>query len=247
MTTTEILGGDIGALAAAISLAARDVGVVAKGGENAHDRYRYARDADLLRSLVPALAAHGLALVVVDMQAEYHDTGTTTRSGTPIQECRIEATYRILHQGGGWVQVRSVGAGRDHGDKASYKAMTGAYKYAIRQAFAVTTGDDAEVYSEATGDDVRPAKRAAPKRTKAAPTWTDAQRDDFRAQLDEAIGPDLDVDEVAPMLAAWCERNGRPRPAAMTPDQRAKMLVWIATDAGRQAVGLRVPGEDGEE
>jgi len=42
------------------------------------------------------------------------------------------------------VTARVAGEGLDIGDKASYKAMTGALKYALLQSFLLATGDDPE-------------------------------------------------------------------------------------------------------
>jgi len=40
--------------------------------------------------------------------------------------------------------VKVAGEGLDAGDKAPYKAMTGALKYALLQSFLLATGDDPE-------------------------------------------------------------------------------------------------------
>jgi hypothetical protein len=42
------------------------------------------------------------------------------------------------------LSVPSYGEGRDSGDKAPYKALTGALKYALIQTFLIATGDDPE-------------------------------------------------------------------------------------------------------
>ena len=42
------------------------------------------------------------------------------------------------------ITARVAGEGLDVGDKSSYKAMTGALKYALLQSFLLATGDDPE-------------------------------------------------------------------------------------------------------
>src|ERR1700738_5163472 len=42
------------------------------------------------------------------------------------------------------ITVKVAGEGLDTGDKAPYKAMTGALKYALLQSFLLATGDDPE-------------------------------------------------------------------------------------------------------
>jgi len=45
---------------------------------------------------------------------------------------------------GEFVNFQSVGSGSDSTDKAVYKAMTGALKYALLLGFLIPTGDDPE-------------------------------------------------------------------------------------------------------
>lgn len=55
----------------------------------------------------------------------------------------ITITYKIVAVGdGSFVDVQVTGGGHDSTDKKSYKAMTGAYKYALRQTFMIETGKD---------------------------------------------------------------------------------------------------------
>src|SRR6202045_3796544 len=42
------------------------------------------------------------------------------------------------------ITAKVAGQGLDSGDKAPYKAMTGALKYALLQSFLIATGDDPE-------------------------------------------------------------------------------------------------------
>ena len=42
------------------------------------------------------------------------------------------------------ITTKVAGQGLDAGDKAPYKAMTGALKYALLQSFLLATGDDPE-------------------------------------------------------------------------------------------------------
>src|SRR4029077_15026588 len=56
------------------------------------------------------------------------------------------------------ITVKVAGEGLDSGDKAPYKAMTGALKYALLQSFLLATGDDPEE------ERVSPNNHAAPTR-----------------------------------------------------------------------------------
>ena len=62
---------------------------------------------------------------------------------TAGSEKDITMTYRILAiEDGSSIDVQVTGGGHDSTDKKSYKAMTGAYKYALRQTFMIETGTD---------------------------------------------------------------------------------------------------------
>lgn len=60
----------------------------------------------------------------------------------------ILITYRLQDvDSGDFIEVQALGEGMDAGDKAIYKAMTGAFKYAQRQTFMIPTGDDPDKVS----------------------------------------------------------------------------------------------------
>src|SRR5574340_328981 len=53
------------------------------------------------------------------------------------------------------IEFLVIGEGQDRGDKATYKAMTGATKYALLKLFLIPTGDDPE-----KDEDEQPTPRA---------------------------------------------------------------------------------------
>jgi hypothetical protein len=60
-----------------------------------------------------------------------------------MQSITLDAIIRFTHAASGtFIEVMSSGEGSDTRDKASNKALTGAYKYAIRRTFCIETGDD---------------------------------------------------------------------------------------------------------
>ena len=55
----------------------------------------------------------------------------------------ITITYKIVAiEDGSSIDVMVAGGGHDSTDKKTYKALTGAYKYALRQTFMIETGDN---------------------------------------------------------------------------------------------------------
>lgn len=77
---------------------------------------------------------------------------------------------------GEFITIQVMGHGSDSGDKGVYKALTGAFKYALRQALMIGTGDDPEgtddygndtsepIRSAPSGGDYAPARPTQPAR-----------------------------------------------------------------------------------
>ena len=118
----------------------RRLGYVQKRGHNERHNYSYVTAADLAGSVGDILAELG---VVVIPQLQSISTETPRSSSDRI--ARVVMNYRFVDaRSGEELTVRVAGEGADAGDKAPYKAMTGALKYALLQSFLLATGDDPE-------------------------------------------------------------------------------------------------------
>jgi hypothetical protein len=118
----------------------RRLGYVQKRGHNERHNYNYVTAADLAGSVGDILAELG---VVVIPQLQSISTETPRSSSDRI--ARVVMNYRFVDaKSGEELTVRVPGEGADPGDKAPYKAMTGALKYALLQSFLLSTGDDPE-------------------------------------------------------------------------------------------------------
>jgi hypothetical protein len=118
----------------------RRLGYVQKRGHNERYNYNYVTAADLAGSVGDLLAELG---VVVIPQLQSISTEPTRSPSDRI--ARIVMNYRFVDaRTGEELTVRVAGEGADAGDKAPYKAMTGALKYALLQSFLLATGDDPE-------------------------------------------------------------------------------------------------------
>jgi hypothetical protein len=216
MAQSESIGALIGAVAAVMG----GFRGVEKSGVNQFHRYKYASDADILWTLKPLLAEHGLAFILVGYVVEAI-AEVKTKNGGAERLIDLRVTYRLAHKSGEWMDVTAPGSGQDPGDKAHYKAMTGALKYALRQSFAIPTGDDPEA-------DAQPKREsAAEKQARQSAhhaSWSGA-RAGFCAKLGE-MGRDYAA------LGEWCEANGRPRPSSMDDAGRAKVLAFLASEKG---------------
>lgn len=125
---------------AAMAAAYHECGYVQKDTRKGLN-YTYASEASLIKALRPALLKHGIVVFPTTTEVvanEVYKTG----SGSSMNRVQVLVTYRFTHASGTYIDVQAAGEGADVGDKATAKAMTIAYKYALRQAFLIETGDD---------------------------------------------------------------------------------------------------------
>jgi len=130
---------ETGNLAQAVCAVMQAVEGVAKNGKNAHFRYSYATHEDIVRACRVAMAENGLVMVPTTVQ----HLGTV-QINEKRYRTEVLVTYRLMHTSGESCLVTVPAAGVDGEDKGPYKAMTGAHKYALLQAFLIPTGDDPE-------------------------------------------------------------------------------------------------------
>lgn len=129
----------------AINKVMDEVGYVKKS-KAANLNYSFAGEAALIAALRPAMVENGLYMSVQKVHSVTRENYTTAK-GTAMVNTVIHATVRFAHTSGEFIDVDAVGEGSDSGDKSANKAMTGLYKYALRQTFCIETGDDPDKYA----------------------------------------------------------------------------------------------------
>lgn len=132
-------------IAVAINEVYKRIGYVQKDGNVnfGNTKYNYAGEAAFIKAIRPVMTEFGLSIAPINMEILSNQNGLVN----------ISAIYRLLHTSGESLDIFSLGQGKDSADKAIPKALTGAYKYALRQTFMIETGDDpdnvgSEVYEE---------------------------------------------------------------------------------------------------
>ena len=112
--------------------------------------YTFAGEAALIQALRPWMVLAGINMHVAEIKNKVREQ-YETKSGTTMQSITLVAVIVFTHAPSGTlVEVMSSGEGSDTGDKASNKALTGAYKYALRQTFCIETGDDPDEHASAS-------------------------------------------------------------------------------------------------
>ena len=162
----------------------RRIGYVQKRGHNERHNYSYVTAADIAGSVGDLLAELG---VVVIPRLEDISYESAVGRGEATRMARVVMAYTFADvDSGDEIIAKVAGQGLDPGDKAPYKAMTGALKYALLQSFLLATGDDPE------DERVSPGNHSAPPREpNSERTITPEAARDLR-QLVEDTGTDLE-------------------------------------------------------
>ena len=120
------MGGDVGALFAALAKAQGQMGGAKKSADNSHFRSKFADLASVLEAILPPLNGNGLALVQMPGFAEGKVTLTTL----------------ITHSGGGWMSsMASCKADKDNVQGVG-SAITYLRRYCAQAALALPAVDD---------------------------------------------------------------------------------------------------------
>lgn len=137
----------------------KERGVLKKGGKNDYDHYTYFSEAQYKELFTELFSKHGLELNFNEISYEMFE-GTEKQSNGRLTKVEFE----LIDIDSGFSETSVItGEGIDKGDKAGYKAYTGALKYYLADKFMVATGDDAEKDSpNEKMNDVK-TRKASPK------------------------------------------------------------------------------------
>lgn len=128
-------------------------GVLKKEGTNTYDKYKYFSESQYKELFTDLFAQHGLEL-------SFSEQDYTTFVGTEKQSNGrlVKLVFKLTDtETGFWEETEITGEALDKGDKAGYKAYTGALKYYLADTFMVATGDDPEKDSPA--ETAKPAEK----------------------------------------------------------------------------------------
>lgn len=116
---------------------------IEKKGYNSFHKYKYATESDVAESIREVLADQNV-MMIPNMTNHSVREHTNAKGKTEyIATVVMEFTF---YDGdtGEEISFQVPGEGQDAGDKATYKAITGAQKYALMKAFMIPTNDDPE-------------------------------------------------------------------------------------------------------
>jgi len=171
---------------------------VPKRGRNEFHKYDYVMEADLADAVRQDLAQAGIMIFPQILTGTVQWTDTVNKDGNPNGKI-FSAMFMFTFTDGEFSETVVVpGCGHDNpGDKAPYKAMTGAEKYALMKTFLIPTGDDPEDDNgEAKPRATKVPADEAPRKTPAAPAAPAAGKSAFLVPFGKSKGKSIsDISE----------------------------------------------------
>lgn len=124
----------------ALRKALKEKGVLKKGATNTYDKYSYFSEAQYKELFTELFSEHNLELKFTELDYTTFEGSEKQANG---RMPKLKFTLFDIDTGFSEDTV-ITGEGIDKGDKAGYKAYTGALKYYLANTFMVATGDDPE-------------------------------------------------------------------------------------------------------
>lgn len=138
----------------ALRKALKEKGILKRAGQNDFDHYKYFSEAQYKELFTELFSQTGLELKFNEVDYLPFDGPEKQANGRMV---RLE--FDLIDTETGFYETTTItGEGIDKGDKAGYKAYTGAIKYYLADTFLVATGDDPE--AESPDEKMNTAKKA---------------------------------------------------------------------------------------
>lgn len=108
--------------------------------------YAIIPEPELIAKVRPAMVEHGITVHPTACEPVVAESLYESKNGGRMVNRLFRFTFRFSHAASGtYHDVVTLGEASDSADRAAKKAMTSAFKYAIRQFFALESGDDPDV------------------------------------------------------------------------------------------------------
>lgn len=234
---------------AALLAAMIDIGAIGKGRkmEDGPARYSYRSIEQILPAVHLAFTTYG---IVAFPEVIHSDYGTVpTRSGGQMRQATLTVRWTFQAPDGSSVSAVVIGEALDTSDKASNKAMTAAWKYALVQVLCIPTEDAEDPDHESPQRDAGPRQQSTGKAPQKPPAKVEpaelpegmvARRDANRELLAAFTALGLtDAEAKDAVKAAWKARHigDGPIPRAILDEAIAKAAEPPPVDACEECGG----------
>lgn len=131
---------------------------ISKDRKNQQQGYNFRGIDDVYNAVSPLLGAHGLCILPRVLSRECVERQSA--KGSTLFYVTVDAEFDFVSsEDGSKHVVKTFGEAMDSADKATNKAMSAAYKYAVMQAFAIPTEADND--ADAHTHEVAPPRMTA--------------------------------------------------------------------------------------
>jgi hypothetical protein len=171
-----------------------EIGDIPKNGWNKAQSYYFRRIEDVTVRVRDVMSENGLVCIPVESEL-IESIPYETDKGKRAHSILVRQTYAFVSvdDDSDRVHIQMIGEGADSLDKATTKALTGAFKYALLQSFAIgEAGDDPDGESGADGSSG--SDETPPESFSATP------EDIERAKAALALAHEEDL----PIVRSWC-------------------------------------------
>lgn len=197
-------------------------------------RYTYATLATTWNAIREPLTSNGLALI----------------QGVQTEGSQVVVTARLVHTSGQWVETSlALPLPRDPTPQAVGSAVSYGRRYTLQALVGVATSDDDGAEASRRPQEAR-GRAQGPQRTqdrpqgpqepqgppKRHPQW-ERDRPRFMARISD-LGWGYD------QLCRFLESLGRPRPSAMSNEDRDKLIAWLTSGAAEDRVAAFLEAEE---
>ena len=135
-----------------------DCPAIAKNSRNTQGNGYMYRGVDAVMNVFQPLLAKYKIFVVPQVLESVREERTTTKGANLIYSV-LKVKYTFYAEDGSYVEAVVQGEGMDSGDKASNKAMSVAFKYAMFQVFCIPTDEMKDPDSETPDESIPVDKR----------------------------------------------------------------------------------------
>lgn len=153
-------------------------GVLKKGATNTFDKYSYFSEAQYKELFTELFSDTGLELSFTEIEYQTF-TGSEKQANGRMPRLKFILTDIDT---GFYEETVITGEGIDKGDKAGYKAYTGALKYYLANTFMVATGDDPEKDSPSHTMNTKEEKKATDKQVEVLRKIAESQGKEFNEE-----------------------------------------------------------------
>lgn len=201
MTDSPAIYGALTEVMRAVQSVGKDDENTAQGGG-----FKFRGIDALLNAVGPKLREHGV-LCIPEVTDHHLGEVEVGRNRTRMANATVMVRYTFYASDGSNVSAVVPGEAMDAGDKATPKALSQAFKYALVQALAIPTGDpDPDSHSYERGDAPQDPVQT-PERLRSIIDRRDALPDEKRKKLDawvsKKVWNDADGWQWADILEGW--------------------------------------------